>query len=246
MLVNRIIKVVLVLLGGLFIVLQGLAYEPEGAVVSSLMLVLLIWLYYQYAKKRDVYFLGFLLVFTIANLLTCITYYMPLISEGQHDYFYFITNILYIISYILLIIKITSRFNYKQLFKELAIPIVILLVLDVFCVVLVTDTAKGTISGASAYALEFTYNAVIMALLSVALIDYMCRNDNKSMLFLVGSICIVFSEIIQLAYYYILDDKNLGFIYSFFLVLAFALFYLQSQFSYTGPQQTYTDEQLEV
>ena len=83
---------------------------------------------------------------------------------------------------------------------------------------------------------------------SVALIDYMYRNDNKSMLFLLGSICIVFSEIIQLAYYYILEDKNLGFIYSFFLVVAFVFFYLQSQLKHTGPQPTYLDmdEQLEA
>ena len=61
------------------------------------------------------------------------------------------------------------------------------------------------------------------------------------MLFLLGSICVVFSEIIQLAYYYILNDKNLGFIYSFFLVVAFIFFYLQSQINHTGPQPSYLD-----
>ncbi len=245
MLVNRILKVVLVLLGVVFIVLQGLAYDIEGSAISSLMLVLLILLYFRYVENRDIYFSAFLIVFTAGHLLGHFAWYGPEIQEGQIDYYYYGANILYIISYILLVVKIASQFKIKQLIKELLVPIIILLVLDVFCVVLVTDTTKGTISGTQ-YALEFTYNAVIMALLSVALIDYMYRNDNKSMLFLVGSICIVFSEIIQLAYYYILNDQNLRFIYSFFLVLAFALFYLQSHLQYTGPQPVYTDEQLEA
>ena len=81
-----------------------------------------------------------------------------------------------------------------------------------------------------------------MTLLSVALINYMYRNDNKSMLLLLASIFTVFSEIIQLAYYYILEDTNLSFTYSFFMVGAFLFFYLQSQLEFTGPIPEYTDE----
>ena len=245
MLVNKILKVVLVLLSGVFIVLQGFSYTQEGESVEALILVLLILLYYRHVENRNIYFSAFLIVFTTGKLLSYSFWYGPKVEEGQFDYYYYGVNILYIISYILLIVKIISQLKFKQLIKELLIPIIILLILDVFCVVLVTDTTKGTISE-SKYILEFAYNTVIMTLLSVALIDYMYRNDNKSMLFLVGSICILFSEIIQLAYYYILEDTNLVFIYSFFLVLAFLLFYLQSRLQYTGPEPMYTDEQLEI
>ncbi|WP_299526105.1 hypothetical protein [Winogradskyella sp.] len=245
---NKIIKVGLLLLGGVFIILQGLAFELEGAAVSALMLVLLTILYCKWTKVKSKYFFWFLVTFTIAHLLSYSAWYAPRIKEGQIDYYYYGANILYIVSYIFLIAKITSSIKIKQVFKELAIPIVILFFLDIFCVVLVTDTTRGALS-IYEYTLEFIYNAVIMALLSVALIDYMYRNDNKSMLFLLGSICIVFSEIIQLAYFYILrNDKNLGFIYSFFLVMAFLLFYLQSQQKFTGPEPTYVDvdEKLEA
>jgi hypothetical protein len=126
-------------------------------------------------------------------------------------------------------------------FLQLPVPIIILIVLDVFCVTLVTDTAEHQLTFYE-YALEFVYNTIIMILLSVALINYMYRNDTKSMLFLVASIFIVFSEIIQLAYYYILDDNNLGFVYSLFFVVAFVFFYLQSQKEFTGPIREYIDE----
>lgn len=244
MLVNKILKVILLLLGGVFIVLQGLSFEVEGAAISALMLVILTILYCKWTATKSSYFFWFLVIFTFAHLLSYSAWYGPEFKEGEIDYYYYSANILYIISYLFLIIRMAIELKFKQVLRELSIPIVILIILDVFCVVLVTDTTKGALITNYQYALEFVYNAVIMALLSIALINYMYRNDNKSMLFLIGSICIVFSEIIQLAYYYILiNDKNLGFIYSFFLVAAFLFFYLQSQLSFTGPEPIYNDEQ---
>ncbi|WP_369995800.1 hypothetical protein [Winogradskyella sp.] len=245
MIINRFIKVILLLLGGVFIVLQGLAYESEGAAVSALMLILLTVLYCVWTPKKSRLFFWFLVVSAMGYLLGFLSWYMPRIEEGGTDYYYYGSNILFIISYLFLIIKIVSSFKLKEVFKGLAIPIIILLILDVFCVVLVSETTEAALTG-SEYALEYVYNAVIMALLSVALIDYMYRNDTKSMLFLVGSICIVFSEIIQLAYYYILEDNSLGFVYSLFLVVAFLFFYLQSQLDASDPEPFYMDEQLEV
>ncbi|WP_296313893.1 hypothetical protein [Winogradskyella sp. UBA3174] len=244
MLLNKILKVVLLLLGGIFITLRGFDFEVEGAAVSALMLVLLTIVYCKWTENKVKYFFWFLVTFTLGHVLSYSTWFLPEIQEGQIDYYYYVANILFIISYLFLITRMVSELKFKDIFSELAIPIIVLVVLDVFCVILVTDTVEKAFS-IYEYALEFTYNAVIMALLSVALINYMYRNDNKSMLMLLGSICIVFSEIIQLAYYYILDDSNLVFIFSFFLVVAFVLFYLQSQLTFTGPEPAFTDEQLE-
>lgn len=242
MLINRSLKVVLLLLGGIFIMLQGLAFETEGAAVSALMLTILTLVYYKWTDSRSKLFFWFLVVYTLALVLSYSAYFVEPAERDEIDYFYYGANILYIIAYIFLIIRITSELDFKKVISQLTIPLIILLSLDVFCVVLVTDTTKAALD-ISQYILEFIYNAVIMALLSVALINYMYRNDNKSMLILIGSICIVFSEIIQLAYYYILeDDRSLGFIYSFFLVIAFLFFYLQSQVEFTGPIPEYVDE----
>ncbi|MBV7270219.1 hypothetical protein [Winogradskyella luteola] len=245
---NKILKVVLLLLGGLFIVLQGFAFEAEGSAISALMLVLLTFLYCRWTVNKTKYFFWFLVFFTIAQLVSFYANYIPELKNEEIDYVYYIANIFYIISYSFLTIKIVMDLNLKKVFSELSIPIIILVVLDIFCVTLVTDTTQSVLSYEE-YILEFVYNAVIMLLLSVALINYMYRNDKKSMLFLIGSICIVFSEIIQLTYFYILDDNNLGFIYSFLLVMAFLFFYLQSQLDFTGPEPepVYKDEkQLET
>jgi hypothetical protein len=80
----------------------------------------------------------------------------------------------------------------------------------------------------------------------VALLNYMYRSDTKSILFLMASICVVFSEIIQLAYFYVLEASSLGYIYSVLFVTAFILFYLQSQKVFTGPQEEYSEGKVEA
>jgi len=245
MLVNKILKVVLLLLAGAYIVLQGFAVEVKGAALSAISLGLLTFLYYKWTKDKSEYFFLFLVVFTLADILGLAAYYRVPILSGNIDYLYYTANILYMLSYIFLIVKILKGFNFRKVFYELSIPIIILVVLDVFCVTLVTATAEKEFTYYQ-YILEFTYNTVIMVLLSVALINYMYRNDKKSMLFLLGSIFIVFSEIIQLAYYYVLEDNNLSLIYSIFLVVAFLFFYLQSQTAFTGPIPEYKDDELEA
>ncbi|RED38552.1 hypothetical protein DFQ10_11058 [Winogradskyella eximia] len=245
MLVKKIIKVVLLLLGAVYILLQGLAKEVEGAILSAIILMLLTWLYASWTKHRSKFFLSFLVTFTIAQVLNAISWYTPEVPLDKTDYFYYVINMLYIVAYALLILKTIKQLNLKTIFSELTIPIVVLVVLDVFCVTLISGTTEGSFSYYQ-YVLEYAYNAFVMALLSFALIDYMYRNNSKSMLFLIGTIFIAFSEIIQLAYFYILTDDSLGFVYSFFLVVAFFFLYLQSQHKVTDPIPAYVDEPIEV
>ncbi len=248
MLVNKILKIVLVLLGISYIILQGFALQIEGDAVSAVAFVLLTWLYIGWTKHKSKLFILFLVVFTAAQVLGFLAWFRTIVPAGQIDYLYFLVNILSIISYALLIVKMFMQLNFKAVFSQLTIPIIILVILDVFCVTLISSTTKSSFTYYE-YALEFTYNAVVMILLSLALINYMYRNNYKSMLFLLGSIFILFSEIIQLAYYYILIDttnSNLGYIYSFFLVVAFIFYYLQSQHAVSDPIPAYTDDPIEA
>ncbi|WP_411894817.1 hypothetical protein [Winogradskyella sp. A2] len=243
---SKIIKVLLLLLGGVFIVFQGMAFQLEGAAVSAGILVLLTILYCGWTTNKSIYFFWFLVLYTIGHVLSYSAWYGPNLYEGDIDYIYYVANMLFILSYIFLMLKILTQLNFKSVFSQLAIPIFILVVLDIFCVSLVTATTENVLNTYE-YSLEYTYNAVVMTLLSIALINYMYRNDTKSMMFLMGSICIVFSEIIQLAYFYVMEDKMLGFIYSFFLVVAFIFFYMQSQIEFTGPDEPfYSDEHAEA
>ncbi|WP_179349735.1 hypothetical protein [Winogradskyella pacifica] len=245
MLLNKILKVVLLLLGGTYILLQGFALEVEGDTVGAIGFILLTVLYVGWTKNKSKLFLMFLVAFTTAQILSFIGWHRPGLRDGQTDYLYYIANILSIISYALLILKVFIHLNLKTVFSQLTVPIIILVILDIFCVTLISSTTENSFN-LYEYILEYVYNVVIMLLLSIALINYMYRNNYKSMLFLIGSIFIMFSEIIQLAYFYILKDDNLGYVYSSFLVVAFIFYYLQSQHLVTEPTPAYSDDPIEA
>ena len=241
MLTNKILKIVLIVLSVGFIIVQSMQLEAEGTGLSAFMLVLLTYLYTRHVKERNRFFFLFLFTFTVAHILNFTSWILPLNGFQGVDLLYYLTNMLYILAYIFLILRVTLEMNLKKIFEKFTVPIIILVVLDIFCVSIITGTTENILS-LTEYTLEFTYNAVIMTLLSVALINYLSKDSNKAMLFLVGSIFIVFSEIIQLAYFYISDTKDLSTIYSTFLVLAFLFFFLQTNLKHSKPVQSIFDD----
>ena len=187
MILSKVLKGLLLLLGGIFIVFQGMTFETEGAATSAIVLVLLTFVYLKWTDKKNKYFLWFLIIYTVAHLASFGAWFGPEIYEGDVDYFYYFTNILFIIAYLILSLKMITQLNFRLVFSQLSIPIFILVILDIFCVSLVTATAVSTMN-VYEYVLEYSYNAIVMILLSVALINYMYRNDNKSMMLLYSTV----------------------------------------------------------
>ncbi|MDN3494018.1 hypothetical protein [Winogradskyella bathintestinalis] len=245
MIISKILKVVLLLLGGVFVALQTQGYGLEGAALMTVLLFLCTVLYIKNTDKKSNLFLGFLITYTLAQFFTFLIFYFYDEPLGQFDYYYLIANFLYISAYTILIIRILAKINLKKVISSFIIPVIILIVLDVFCVYMVSSTANYPFNSHE-FVIETLYNVVLMTLLSIAMLNYMYRNDKKSILFLLASIFVVFSEIIQIAYYYILDVNQLGFTYSLFLVAALFFFYIQSQLKFSGPVSVYTDDVTEV
>jgi cbb3-type cytochrome oxidase subunit 3 len=229
--VRKILITILIILSVSFLGLQVLQFETQASALRALLLIVLTVFYYLTIKDKKRFFYLFLVSFTIAEILNFTSMFVSFVSENGADYSYYLTNALYILSYIFLIIKVLGDMNLKEIIRKFPIHIIVLLVLDVFCVITVTETTKGLLSNAE-YALEFSYNTIIMLLLTITLINYIYREDKKSMNLLIGSIFIVFSEVIQLAYFYISAINILNVICSFFLVMAFIFFYLQSRLIY--------------
>jgi len=243
--ISLLIKFLLVLLGFAYIGLTAFQYEAIGSGVCALMIVLLSLLYGKYTKDRKRKFYKFLLLYAIAEVISFISWFVPVEWFEPFDWSYYVVNLLFISAYISLISYVVTNVDFKKVVKKLFGPAIVLLALDVFCIYIVTDTASGAL-GVSEYILEFSYNGVIMVLLSVALLNYLYRDSNKAMLFLIGSIFIVFSEIIQLAYFYIIDSNDLSATYATFLVMAFLFFYLQSQTASSKAFSEFRDEELKA
>ncbi len=220
----------LAVLSVVFLGLQLFKYEYYASGIRALLLVLLSILYCSRVENKRKFFFLFLITFTVADVFNFLSWQISS-DNFMVDYSYYIINAMYIISYTFLIIQILKTLDIKEVIAKLPVHIIILLVLDISCVIVVTNTTKSELQFGE-YLLEFVYNAVIMALLSVALINYIYKDDKKSMNFLVGSIFIVFSEVIQLAYFYVSEVNVLNVLCSIFLVLAFVFFYLQAKISH--------------
>lgn len=243
--INLLIKLLLVLIGFTFIGLQAFQWEIAGSGISALMLIGISLLYKKYSKFFEKQFFLFLLFFTLAEIIGFIYWFIPVEWLQTLDFTYYGANLLYITAYIFLIRHVLNGIEFRKMLKRFAGPAIILLILDIFCVYIVTDTAGSDFSSAE-YILEFSYNGVIMVLLSVALLNYLNKDTNKAMLFLIGTIFIVFSEIIQMAYFYIVDSNDLSATYATFLVMAFLFLYLQSQLSASKSFSELQDEKIKV
>lgn len=231
MLVKKVLIGILIALTALFLGLQTAELELEAAAVRATMCLLLTLLFYIRVPSKNLYFFSFLITFTIGEMFNLAGWIStPEVVDGI-DYMYYIANILYIIAYLFLIIKILNDMSLLEMAKKYPIHLLILTILDVFCVMVVTNTSIPKITNAS-YNLEFVYNSIIMILLTVSVINYIHKDDKKSVILLMGTIFIFFSEVIQTAYFYIAKISILNVFCSVFLVLGFTFFYLQSRLDY--------------
>lgn len=233
---RKLLKIALVVLSVVFIGLQLPDEEIYAIDVRAVLLMLLCALYYIGVKHKRKFFCFFMLTYTLADVLGAILdkfVYKELIKD---DYVYFLCNGLYILAYVFLIVQILSTLNFKIVLNKFPIQFVILLILDVFCTVLITNTVRDEYVLVYDYFIEFVYNGVLMLLLTLALLNYFYRDDKKAMNLLLASIFIVFSEIIQMAFIYITENKFLKLLYAIFLILAFTFFYVQAQLKHNNPR----------
>ncbi|MFK7783245.1 hypothetical protein [Psychroserpens sp.] len=226
--IGKFLGALILALSLFFLGLQFKGLEIEAAGVRALSVALLTILYVIRVKNKHPFFLMFLVFFTISEIFNYVTWVVNFDITPEVDYYYYIGNSLYITSYLFLIARIAITMNFKKAFLKFPVQIGLLGILGLFFVYFVSDTTKKELIN-SEYYLELFYNAVVMLLMAIALINYMYRDDKKSMNLLIGAICIMFSEVIQLAYFYIVDFLILNLLCSMFLVFAFLFFYLQSR-----------------
>lgn len=215
----------LIVCGLLFLFLQFAGYEVFASGIRAASLMLMIALYYSVVKKKQIVFFLFLSFFCFGDLITFINWLASKFKIDLLGQIYLIGNITYIVAYIMLIIYVFKKIQIKKLFPRFLFHVLVLLILDIVFVVIIADTAtEGLVS--YEYWLEFVYNSLLMILLSLALLNVVKNESSRSMFLLMGAICIVFSEVIQMAYFYVSNDNLLNILSSLFIVAAFTSIYL--------------------
>jgi hypothetical protein len=221
----------------LFIIFEFSAEYNISILLDALVVPVIALTYILLVKKKNIFFLLFVICYSLTDILGVVTHYLLYYnftyeeSLIYYDYDYFISSILYILSYTFLLIRVLSTISIKYIFKHFKIHLLVLTVLNVYLIYVLQVIVGSSLDSENQFYIEFAYNTVILLLLSSALLNYFYRDNKKSLYLFIGSLFVVFSEVLDVAYIYI-DQKSFLSIFSTTLVLAaFYFYYQQTKFS---------------
>ena len=222
MLQNKLLLYIIIGIALMHLGFQVIGQEDYSNLIRALIVPLLTLLYvFNTTIKKSVYLLTFLVLYSISELME---FGVEVLSD---DILYFYGNSFYIISYVFLILEIFYNMNSKSFFKKYVLQIIILIILDIVCVYYLTDVTGFEYSFELLF--EFIYNIVIMFMMSLALLNFFSRMTHKSMYLFLGVFCLVASEMLKVAYYYIDNQVIFSNTFSVLFILGFAFVYHQSQ-----------------
>lgn len=215
--------------------------------VRALILPFLTLGYFFRYKNKHPHFLYFLVCYSASELFGGFGY-LAYENETIDNIQYYLGNILYIIAYAFLIAYVFQFLEIKNIIKKFPIHVLIMLALDIYCVVLVSKISiySGYMEFRIEYLIEIIYNSTVMLLLSVALLNFLLNDSNKAMLMLIGAVCILFSEVIQVADFYVKEMLVFKVIYNVLLIAAFVFFYIQLGFKQSVESKFKTLDKLEA
>ena len=108
--------------------------------VRPFVLPLLVAVYCSIGCNKRSPFFWFLFLYAIGEFISLLYYYYPA-SPSLDNLLYYSCNSLYIFAYIFLTIEVLKLIDLSNIIRRFAIHILILLALDIYCVILVTEVA---------------------------------------------------------------------------------------------------------
>ncbi|MFD0988998.1 hypothetical protein ACFQ1R_02710 [Mariniflexile jejuense] len=212
----------------LLLYLLSVAFQFNGQNVvanclKSAILPTVTLLYFLTKKRKALFFTLFLVLFSISELLVLIENYLP------HVINYYIGNSLYILAYTSLIIEIIKSISFLHIIKHHKIHLIILTCLNIYIVYVLQVIVNPYVEKTNEYYVELIYNIIMLSLLSVALLNYFHKDNLKSLYLFLAALCIVFGEVMWVAYTYISARDLLNVISTTLYVVSFYFFFKQSK-----------------
>lgn len=222
---SKVLVSFIILLCMLFVVFHFNGSYWKAEVARSFIIPFITVLYLIKKKDKSAYFTLFLVAFSLSDILSLFSF------NVFFDLSYYIGNSLYIVAYLALTYEIILSIKMKHIFNHFKLHVLVLIFLNIYANYVLLEIEQEFVSGLE-IGIELAYNIFTLLLLSVSLLNYLYRDDNKAFILFLGSLCIVVSEVIQIAYFYISDNSLLNVSYSLLLILAFIFYYIQSKLEY--------------
>ncbi|GAL65733.1 hypothetical protein [Jejuia pallidilutea] len=193
---------------------------------SALLLPIITLAYFCTVKHRSIFFVLFLVFYSISDL-------MIIISDNlTYHEDYFIGNTLYILAYISLTIEIGRNLSLKYTFKNNLFSIIVLFILNTYIAYVLSQIVNPYLELGAEYVLEIVYNISMLMILSLGLLNYFYKNNRKAFYILIGALCIVFAEVINIAYMYVSHQNLLNFLTISLGLVGFYFLYAQAKLKY--------------
>lgn len=197
---------------------------------ASLIIPLITLIYILYVKKKDTYFLLFLLFYGMTDLFAMGINFLPNKEDSMiFEFKYHIGNTMYIVAYLFLFFKVSRSLSLMHVIKNFKIHLIVLIILNVYLIYVLQVIVNPNVVMYLDYYLELVYNIVTLSLLSIALLNYFYRDNQKSLYLFLGVLCLVFSEVIEIAFIYIAQRSILTFLATTLCLGAFYFLFQQSK-----------------
>lgn len=206
-----------------FVVSQFSNHHYLATIFDALILPLVTISYFVGNHKKRVLFIVFLLAYSISDLMVLIVDYIP------YEVYYYVGNGLYIVAYLSLLIKILKSLSFLEIIKNFKLHLIVLLALNIYIAYVLQVIVNPYVSMTNEYFVEMIYNISMLLLLSASLLGYFYKDNKKSLFMFLGSLSIVFSEVISVAYMYVSQQNLLNFISTTLTALAFYFFCRQAK-----------------
>ncbi len=223
---SKVLAGIVVLVYIAFVISQFSNHHILATIFDAFILPLITFAYFQSNIKKNIFFIIFLVSYSIADLMVFVMDYIPYL------WYYYTANGLYIVAYTTLFIKVFKSLSFIEIIKNYKLHVIVLIALNIYIGYVLQIIINPHVAVFNQYFIEILYNIVMLLLLSASLLSYFYKDDKKSLFLFLGSLSIVFSEVISVAYLYVAQQDLLNFLSTTLTMLAFYFYCKQASLNY--------------
>ncbi|WP_290470768.1 hypothetical protein [Lacinutrix sp. MedPE-SW] len=189
----------------------------------ELLLVPVITVFYYLGNLKTPGLTLFFISYSIGDLANILDF------NKVSDWSYYLCNTLYIIAYLGLISYVSKQLNLLQLIKKNKLDLFVLLLLAIgmtyvlVTIILLVDFDSDNIG--LIHFVEFSFSIILIILMMLSYFKYIQHTSRKFFLLFLGCLCLVFSELVLVGYYYIAEYVFISYISTILYVTAIFLLY---------------------
>ncbi|WAC02047.1 hypothetical protein N7U66_19970 [Lacinutrix neustonica] len=226
---NKVLKFILIgaIVSLITIVSSAYGLESFSNTFQLFVVPSITFIYLLKVKRKAINFMLFMLFYSLGNFV-----WLSGIEE-TYSYFYYVTNSLFILGYIFLLAEIYKNIDLRTVLTVHRLEFFVLVILFIYMMYVLIEIVKPatyvTDYKLPIQILELIYNSVLLLLLTSSLLYYLQETSKKNLVFFIGCAVLVFSELVLIGYYYMIDDIRLSYLSSLLYNLGFLLLYYQTQ-----------------